>query len=131
MREIRKWVAKDGTEFAFREACELYEWEQRFADVKNDLCFFDKDLSPCGYYDAAHYVIIKSQEARKALEKYCKTTYSATPWDFRLDGDTFFEDEVICWIWYEEHEIWVSLNHVQEECKKLHELCGKLITLSN
>lgn len=127
MKEIRKWIADDGTEFALREACRLYEWEQKFRDAKDELLFFDQDFKPCGYEDA-YYIITKTQKAKKTLEEYCNINSYAAPWESccHCAEDCFSVDEVFGWVLYEEQEVWVSLNYIQEQCKIIQEICGKL-----
>lgn len=127
MREVTMWVADDGTEFALREACELYEWEQKFRDAKDELLFFDKNFKLCDY-EESYYIITKTQKARKVLREYCDAKSYAGPWEsfYHFAKDCFPVDEVFCWVWDEEQEVWVSLNYIQEQCKIIQGICGKL-----
>ena len=121
MKEIRYWVAEDGTKFDDEYECETYEKTQNLQGHKKEFVFLDDKKNPIKIdmntrVSNIEYIIIKSDEGAKAVGEWLDYEGYLNPFD------GVYEDCVGTWVYGSTPcmtDDWMKLELVIEQLQTL------------
>ena len=124
MKEVKYWIAEDGTKFEDKQKCEQYERQMIFKEHKNDFVFYDYKQKPISIEQATpkdiYYILVKTPEAAECICDWFKNNDCYAPFESPV-----FEQAVGLWSFSEDnYECWYK---IEDEIERLQNLRNKLI----
>ena len=122
MKEVRYWVAEDGTRFNDYFDCYQYERKTELRKFKNDFIFFDVDCRLLSIdranTDNIEYIIVKTIECAEMLNEWFEEDGVTSPFENRPN-----EEKTGTFRWESLTSEW---KRVENELAELDKLLGDL-----
>ena len=128
MKEVKYWIAEDGTEFEDKLECEHYERQMILEKHKNDFIFYDYHQKPIPIEQATtdniYYILVKTPEAAECICGWFESDNCYSPFEcptFEQAVGLWFSGEVED---YGHSECWYK---VEDEIERLQSLRKEFI----
>ena len=128
MKELKYWIAEDGTKFEDKQKCEQYEKQMILKEHKNDFVFYNFYQKPIPIEQATpesiYYILVKTPEAAECICDWFESNDYYAPFENRN-----FEQAVGLWFFvecedYDNSGCWYD---IEDEIERLQSLRNKLI----
>lgn len=118
MKEIKYYVAEDGTKFNYKDECIVYEKRMRLKEYEGDFAIFDREqkkLNPL-YADIEDidYIIVKSCAAAHYIGEWFEKEGYNCPF-----GLNYAPRNIGAWAYDSRRDVWYHLENKIEELNKI------------